>query len=79
MDALKYFIIGFLFIYAIQILDIIMQLIGAYASVIATKYQVKIEKLGGGDYEVKEPLFGFQYEPYEEDDEELAGDYVDKK
>lgn len=79
MTELRYFIIGILFIYLVQILDIIMQIIGIYAGVIATKLQVKIDKLGGGEYEVKEPLFGFRYEPYEDEDCELDGDYVDKK
>lgn len=78
MNELKYFILGFIFIYFVQLLDIAMQILSAYSSVIITKCQVKINELGG-DIEDKydDPhRIGFHIDSCE-DEYEIDGDYID--
>ena len=77
MNELKYFILGFVFFYILQIFDVIMNLINSYSAILVTKCQVKINELGGGE-EAQDPYcVGFRYEPQEEE-YEIDGDYIDK-
>ncbi len=76
MNELKYFILGFLAWYGIQIFDIIMNILNSYSAILITKCQVKINELGGEE-DIGDPYaVGFQYYP-EEEDYELDGDYID--
>lgn len=77
MDVLKIFILGFLFIYAVQILDLIIQITSSYASIIITKCNAKIIEISGEDKVDDANRIGFVYEPYE-DEYEIDGDYIDK-
>ena len=78
MYEIKLFILGFIFIYFVQLLDIAMQILSAYSSVIITKYQVKINELGGNieDKYDDSHRIGFHIDSYE-DEYEIDGDYID--
>ena len=77
MNELKYFVLGFLAWYGIQIIDVIMSIINSHSAILVTKCQVKINELGGGE-EAQDPYcVGFRYEPQEEE-YEIEGDYIDK-
>lgn len=79
MDALKYFILGFIFVYVIQILDLLIQLLSGYISILITKCNVIINELSEGQVEQPDPYcIGFQVNSHEEE-YEIDGDYVDKK
>lgn len=78
MDGLKYFIFGFLAWYAIQIFDIIINLINSCSAILVAKCQVKINELGG-DIEDKydDPhRIGFHIGSCE-DEYEIDGSYID--
>ena len=80
MDVLKIFLLGFLFVYAIQFLDLLLQLVSSYISILITKCNAKIVEISGENKVDDNYRIGFQYEPpedyyYDEDDEE----YYDKK
>lgn len=78
MNALKYFIFGFLAWYVIQVFDIIMNIINSYSAILVTECQVKINELGG-DVEDKydDPhRIGFHIDSYE-NEHEIDGDYID--
>ena len=78
MNELKYFILGFLFIYAVQILDEIMQVIGSYFSIIVSKCNVKINELGENAEEQYDDSYRIGFHVESMDDEfELDGDYID--
>lgn len=76
MNGLKYFSLGFLFMYVIQIFDIIMNIINSRSAVFVTKCQAEINRLGGGE-EIQDPYcIGFQAPS--SDEYEIDGDYYDK-
>lgn len=79
MDVLKIFLLGFLFVYAIQLLDLLLQLVSSYISILITKCNARIIEISGEDNVDDNYRIGFHYEPvedyyYDEDDE-----YYDKK
>lgn len=77
MNALKYFIFGFLAWYAIQIFDIIMNLINSYSAILVAKCQVKINELGV-EGSIENPYaIGFRFEPQDDDEYEIDDDYID--
>lgn len=78
MNELKYFLLGAVFLYILQIFDIIINLLNSYSAVLVTKCQVKINELGG-DIEDKydDPhRIGFHIDSYE-DEYEIDGGYID--
>ena len=80
MNELKYFTLGFVFFYILQVFDVIMNLINSYSAILVTKCQVKINELGGGE-PIEDPYcIGFQAPSQYEDNDgyEIEGDYIDK-
>ena len=75
MDGLKYFILGFVAVYGIQIFDILLNILNSYSAILITKCQVKINELGGGEETGDPYAIGFQC--YDQEDYESEGDYVD--
>ena len=67
MNEIKIFLFGFIFIYIIQILDLVVQVITSYASIIIAKHQVIIsqhqeeiqELLGEKQIQERTPAIGF--------------------
>lgn len=67
MHEIKVFLFGFILWYAIQILDLLMQLLSSYASLIITKHQViinqyqeEIQKMvGEKQIQERTPAIGF--------------------
>lgn len=72
MSGLKYFLLGFIFVYAIQFFDIAMNVINSYSAILVTECQLKINKMGG-DGEEDTYNIGFQCSSEDEFDEE----YID--
>lgn len=72
MNELKIFLLGFLFIYIVQIFDIILNLINSYSSILVTRCQVKINELSGEEKVDDGNRIGFhvQEDIYYEEDEE---------
>ena len=70
MHEIKVFLFGFIFIYIIQILDLVVQVITSYASIIIAKHQVIIsqhqeeiqELLGEKQIQERTPAIGFVYD-----------------
>jgi hypothetical protein len=60
LDDIKIFLFGIIFIYVMQILDLLIQVATSYMSVILTRHQVKIQELVG-EKEIPErtPAIGF--------------------
>lgn len=78
MNALKYFIFGFLAWYVIQIFDITINLLNSYSAILVTKCQAKINELGGdieGKYDDPHRI-GFHIDSYD-DEYEIDDDYID--
>ncbi len=67
MNEIKIFLFGFILWYAIQILDLLMQLLSSYASLIIAKHQVTINQyqeeiqkmVGEKQIQERTPAIGF--------------------
>lgn len=68
MSTLKIFILGFLFMYVMQVLDILLQLFSSYISVLITKCNARISDISEGEIEDDECRIGFIYEQLEDED-----------
>lgn len=78
MDVLKIFLLGLLFVYILQVFDLLLQLLTSYISILITKCNVKINELGGDDKVDDNYRVGFHYESACESEFEVDGDYIDK-
>ena len=62
MDVLKIFLFGFLFIYIVQVSDLILQLFSSYISILITKCNARIVEISGDNIADDECRIGFVYE-----------------
>lgn len=68
MDVLKIFLFGFLFIYIVQVSDLILQLFSSYISILITKCNARITEISGENIADDECRIGFIYEQLEDED-----------